>query len=134
MPLIAHADTRPIEPASVLALYAEEGWWPERTGEQVGRLLAAGPSVGAWDGDRLVGFARAVTDGVCRAYIEDVIVTGPMRGSSLGRRLMEALRERLDATLAPGAVVSLFCGPDLVPFYEWNGFAFTSQRVGHHSR
>lgn len=134
MPFIAHAHERPITPKSVLALYAEAGWWPERTPEQVARLLEAGPAVGAWDGDHLVGFARSVTDGVCRAYIEDVIVTEPMRGGSLGRRLMEALRERLDATLAPGAVVSLFCGPDLVPFYEWNGFAFTSQRVGHHSR
>lgn len=133
MPSIAHADARPISPESVLALYAAEGWWPERTPEQVARLLDAGPSVGAWDGERLVGFARAVTDGVCRAYIEDVVVARDMRGGSLGRRLMEALRERLGATLAPGAVVSLFCGPDLVPFYEWNGFTFTSQRVGHHT-
>lgn len=132
--MITIAHDRPITPVSVIALYSDAGWWPERTPSQVALLLAAGPTVGAWSSDdRLVGFARAVTDGVCRAYVEDVVVASALRGSGVGRRLMDALVDRLDLILSPGAVVSLFCGPDLVPFYEKGGFAFTSQQVGHRS-
>jgi len=122
------AAARPIPPEGVLALYAGAGWWPERTAAHVETILAAGPAVGAWDGDgELVGFARAVSDGVCRAYVEDVVVAGSLRGQGIGRRLMDAL----GVELAGIDVVSLFCGPDLVPFYEGTGFHFTGQRIAH---
>lgn len=125
------ATARPIPSDGVLALYAEAGWWPERTVAHVRKILAAGPAVGAWNADgELVGFARAVTDGVCRAYVEDVVVTGSLRGQGIGRRLMDAL----GTELAGIDVVSLFCGPELVPFYEDTGFDFTGQRIAHRTR
>ena len=125
------AASRPIPPDGVLALYAEAGWWPERTVAHVTTILAAGPAVGAWNADdELVGFARAVTDGVCRAYVEDVVVAGSLRGQGIGRRLMDAL----SAELAGIDVVSLFCGPELVSFYEGTGFGFTGQRIAHRER
>lgn len=64
----------------VLALYRTAGWWPERTAAQLSAVLRGSPAaVGAWHGmawhgGQLIGFARAVTDGVLRAYVEDVIV------------------------------------------------------------
>ncbi|MEV0647708.1 GNAT family N-acetyltransferase [Phytomonospora sp. NPDC050363] len=122
------AAERPIPPEGVLALYAEAGWWPERTAAHVEKILSAGPAVGAWDAEGvLAGFARAVSDGVCRAYVEDVVVAVSVRGQGIGRRLMDAL----GAELAGIDVVSLFCGDDLVPFYEASGFTFTGQRIAH---
>jgi hypothetical protein len=46
-----------------------------RTAGQVSAVLRASPAVGAWHGQDLVGFARAVTDGILRAYVEDVVAS-----------------------------------------------------------
>jgi ribosomal protein S18 acetylase RimI-like enzyme len=116
---------RGIAPSAVLALYRAQSWWPERTAEQIAAVLAAAPAVGAWRGDELVGFARTVTDGVLRAYVEDVIVAPELRHAGIGH----ALVERLMQELAPVSVVTLFCQPDLVPFYTPAGFRVTSQAV-----
>jgi GNAT superfamily N-acetyltransferase len=122
-----HAD-RPIPAHEVLALYRAQGWWPERTALQVIRALAAGPAVGAWHEEVLVGFARAVTDGVLRAYVEDVVVAERFRRTGVGRSLVRSLLDELGSI----PVVSLFCSRDLVPFYEGAEFRPTTQVVLHH--
>lgn len=124
--VVPHAD-RPIPARDVLALYQAQGWWPERTVSQVSGVLAGGPAVGAWRDDVLIGFARAVTDGVLRAYLEDVVVAESFRGSGVGR----ALVDRLLAQLAVIPVISLFCSPALAPFYEAADFRSTAQVVLH---
>jgi hypothetical protein len=74
-----------------------------------------------------VGFARAVTDGILRAYVEDVVVCPDWRGMGTGQALVDCLM----ATLRPIPVVTLFCSPDLVPFYELHSFRGTNQIVMH---
>ena len=49
------------------------------------------PVISAWDGDRLVGFSRATSDGVYRAVLWDVIVHPEYQSIGLGRRLMETV-------------------------------------------
>ncbi|MEV4439224.1 GNAT family N-acetyltransferase [Streptomyces sp. NPDC049577] len=122
----SHAE-RPIPPAAVLALYRQEGWWPERTGEQVAEVLGRFPAAGAWRGEELVGFARAVTDGALRGYVEDVVVRDGCRGNAVGHELMSCLLAQLGGV----SVVSLFCSARLVPFYERSGFTATRQVVLH---
>jgi GNAT superfamily N-acetyltransferase len=111
----------------VRQLYDIEGWWPERSISDIERILEAGPALGAWNGAQLVGFVRAVADGVARAYVEDMIVDADRRGEGIGSRLITGLHERL----VDIPIVSLFCGAELVPFYESVGYRFTSQSVGH---
>jgi ribosomal protein S18 acetylase RimI-like enzyme len=118
---------RAISPGAVVGLYRIQGWWPERTAEQVAAALDNGPAVGAWQGDDLVGFARAVTDGVLRAYLEDVIVAPDFRNVGLGRALMMAILDLLQ----PISVVTLFCSRDHVSYYEAAGFTSTAQVVLH---
>lgn len=118
---------RAIPAAAIRSLYAVEGWWPERTESAIDKVLAAGPAVGGWDGDQLVGFARAVSDGEFRAYVEDVVVAPSHRGSGGGAALMTALQ----AELAGIDVVSLFCQAELTDFYQRAGYRFTRQQVGH---
>jgi GNAT superfamily N-acetyltransferase len=124
--VIPHS-TRPIPAHQVLALYRAQGWWPERTAEQVTTALDSGPAIAAWYGDQLVGFARAVTDGVLRAYLEDVLVAPDFRNAGLGRALVAAILD----LLAPIPVVTLFCSTDLVAYYEATGFHPTEQVVLH---
>ena len=109
-------------------LYASAGWWPERQEREITQVLDGGPAIGAWDGELLVGFARAVSDHHFRTYIEDLIVHPDYRSLGLGRLLLARLMEALEHA----DTVSLFCEPELVPFYERNGFKFvSSQQVMH---
>jgi N-acetylglutamate synthase-like GNAT family acetyltransferase len=44
-----------------------------------------------WQGKRLVGFARATSDGIYRAVLWDVVIPEDLQGKGLGRLLVEAL-------------------------------------------
>lgn len=119
---------RPIDAADVRRLYDGAGWWPERESDSIAQAIAATVAVGAWDGERLVGFARALTDGVHRAYIEDVVIDPDYRGQQIGERVVAALLE----SLGDVHIVSLFCEPDRVPFYSRNGFRPSGSQVMMH--
>ena len=47
------------------------------------------PVVSAWDDDRLIGFARATSDGVYRASIWDVVIDCDYQRLGLGRKIVE---------------------------------------------
>nr|WP_324603551.1 GNAT family N-acetyltransferase [Pseudanabaena biceps] len=67
-------------------------WATERT--QAGLAIALAnskPVVTVWDGDRLIGHARATSDGIYRATIFDVVIHPDYRGSGLGRKLVQTV-------------------------------------------
>jgi GNAT superfamily N-acetyltransferase len=119
--------SREIPADQILALYRAEGWWPDRTAEQMRAVLDAGPAVAAWHEDRVLGFARAVTDGTLRAYLEDILVHPDVRRAGVGRALVAAILDQL----RPIPDVTLFCTPDLAAYYESAGFRRTRQVVLH---
>ena len=83
------------------------------------RMLEHTPlQVTAWDGDRLVGFARSLTDGVYRALVDDVIVDESVRGQGVGKALVTALTNEL----ADVDEVFLGCDEKVRPFYESLGW------------
>lgn len=84
-------------------------------------------AVGAVHDQELIGFARAITDGRFRAYVEDAAVLTAYRGQGIGTRLLTRLREEL----AEVDLTSLFCAPALTGFYERLGFQSSSQVVLH---
>lgn len=49
------------------------------------------PVMSVWDGDRLIGFARATSDGIYRATIWDVTIDCDYQRLGLGRKLVTAL-------------------------------------------
>ncbi|WP_310430077.1 GNAT family N-acetyltransferase [Chamaesiphon sp. VAR_48_metabat_135_sub] len=49
------------------------------------------PVVCAWDNDKLIGFARATSDGVYRATIWDVVIDCDYQRLGLGRKLVETV-------------------------------------------
>jgi ribosomal protein S18 acetylase RimI-like enzyme len=70
----------------------------------------------AWDGDRVVGMARLLSDGVCNAYLLDVWTASSHRRRGIGRAMVEAL-----SAAVPGQHVGLQTG-DAQEFYESMGF------------
>jgi GNAT superfamily N-acetyltransferase len=71
----------------------------------------------AWDGDRLVGTARSLSDGSLNAYIVMVIVHPAWQGLGIGERLMHALMEGRDRTR-----FSLAAAPGMDDWYRRLGF------------
>ena len=125
---VALHKAKPIAPAAVHQLYDQVGWWPERTLAAIARVLHPDTTVGAWDDEQLIGFARAVSDGHLRAYIEDVMVHPAYRQRGVSKLLLDHLL----AALAGIETITLFCEADLVPLYERHGFKLRqSQQVLH---
>src|SRR5947209_10775268 len=89
-------DYRPISPEyyeDVRRFLFAAGW-----GRRVGdarrfRMMMekADRTVVAFDGGRVVGFARALTDGVSNGYVSMVAVAEDCRGRGIGRALVERL-------------------------------------------
>lgn len=61
--------------------------------EVVERSIANAIPFGLYEGARMVGFARVVTDRATIAYVGDVFVLEPWRGRGLSRWLMECVLE-----------------------------------------
>lgn len=130
MPEIAFLSTeeRPISAAGVRRLYDGAGWWPGRALEGIQRAIDATIAVGAWDGERLIGFTRALSDGVHRAYVEDVVIAPEYRGQGVGEKLVARLVDELGDV----HITSLFCEPERVNFYSRNGFRASATQVMMH--
>jgi ribosomal protein S18 acetylase RimI-like enzyme len=113
---------RPILPRAVRELYEHVGWTRPASDEALAEVMKAGPAVGAWDGEKLVGFVRALSDGHLVAYVEDVMVHEEYRRSGVGEKLMARLLEEIGSV----AKVNLFCEEPVVRFYEGSSFQQTS--------
>lgn len=67
-------------------------WAKDRTIEDLSIAIAnSDPVIHIWDGERLIGFARATSDGIYRATIWDVVIHPEYRGTGLGRKLVETV-------------------------------------------
>jgi len=73
-------------------------------------------AVVAYDAERIVGTARALSDGVCNAYIIDVWTLADYRKQGIGRTMMSMLEEKLE-----GQHIYLF-SEDAFEFYKKLGF------------
>lgn len=69
---------------------------------------------------KLVGFARCTGDGVVEATVWDVAVHPHYQGAGLGKQLMAYVLEQLQAMQVER--VSLFADPEVVGFYEAQGW------------
>ena len=68
--------------------------------------------------NELVGFARVVSDGIFRAYIEDVVVHESVRNKGIGEKMLTILLREISHI----HIVSLFCGEKLIKFYGGGNF------------
>ena len=67
-------------------------WARDRCLEDLKAAIASSkPVVAVWDGARLIGFARAISDGVYRGTIWDVVIHPDYQGAGLGRKLVQTV-------------------------------------------
>jgi N-acetylglutamate synthase-like GNAT family acetyltransferase len=87
------ADKSKVDFEQLQHLFMRTAFWARsRNMEDLKMAIAnSNPVVTVWDGDRLIGFARATSDGVYRAAIWDVVVDPDYQGVGLGRKLVQTV-------------------------------------------
>ena len=67
-------------------------WAKDRTLAELAIAISnSKPVVTVWDEQKLIGHARATSDGIYRATIWDVVIDPAYRGAGLGRKLVQTV-------------------------------------------
>lgn len=97
---------------------------PVDDSERMRHMLAhANLVVSAWDGPRLVGIARALTDFAYVAYLSDLAVRASHQRRGIGKELIR----RSQAELHPEASLVLLAAPAAAAYYPHVGFSHQPQ-------
>lgn len=72
----------------------------------------------AWDGDKLIGISRTLTDYGYVAYIADLAVDEAYQRKGIGKKLIELTEENID----PTAYITLLAAPKANDYYPKIGF------------
>jgi spermidine synthase len=109
---------------AIVSLYEAGGWWEE---SPHARAIIPATVTGSFcfmiareAGGRVVGMARAISDGVSDAYIQDVVVLKECRGRGVGRELVRRVRDWCAERQLEW--IGLVAEPGTTPFYEELGF------------
>jgi GNAT superfamily N-acetyltransferase len=118
MAIVYSVSSDGVDWAALKAELAADHFDNGRTPEQMERSFRASfRCVYARDGERIVGTARALSDGVCNAYVVDMWTQSAYRRNGIGRQMLELLCAALS-----GQHVYLFTD-DQQRFYAACGFA-----------
>lgn len=111
----------------VLEIYRSLGWIAHRIPERVARAHAnSSRIVSAWDGERLVGWVRVITDGEFCLYVHEILLHPDYQRQGLGRELLDRALKGYEEV----QVSVLLSDPGNEPFYERFGFAEVKPEVG----
>ncbi|HEY9871954.1 MAG TPA: GNAT family N-acetyltransferase [Candidatus Obscuribacterales bacterium] len=84
----SHIDLKQLQKLFQLGAF----WAQDRKIEDLAIVIAnSDPTIAVWDKNKLIGFARATSDGIYRATIWDVVIHPDYRGAGLGRKLVETV-------------------------------------------
>ncbi len=75
--------------------------------------------VSAWEGDKLVGIARSVTDFHYACYLSDLAVHGDYQSAGIGKQLQILTQEQL----GPNCKLILIAAPAANGYYEHIGYS-----------
>lgn len=100
-------------------LFTHTTWARERSLRDLARLIVnGGPFVTVRCEGELVGYGRALTDGIYRAVLDDIVVAPEHRGAGVGRGIVKALLGELHGV----EEIFLHTRSELEAFYAACGF------------
>lgn len=119
-----------LDPSALTGFF--EGWPnPPSPATHVAILRGSAHVVLAWEGDHVVGFINAVSDGFFAAFITLLEVRPTHRGKGIGTELARRMLDELKDYYS----VDLVCDAAVRPFYERLGLqAMTAMSVRHLDR
>ena len=92
---------------------AQRVWPRDYSPTDAAAALVRTVNIGAWDGKRLVGSIRVLTDGYFFATIPEILVDPQYQRRGIGRRLMDLALDQ-----APRGKVAFGAQPQSVEFFE----------------
>jgi ribosomal protein S18 acetylase RimI-like enzyme len=106
----------------LMALYEDAGWTAyTRNPERLERAIANSTRVvTAWDGERLVGLARVLSDGEHIVYAQDLLVLRAYRRQGLGSALLRKALQPFEHVRQ--TVLMTDNSPEMRGFYRALGF------------
>src|SRR5690606_12736536 len=117
---ITYCVNAPVSAEAVAELYRDAGLRrPVDDLDRIRRMIeGANLIVSAWDGDRLVGIARSVTDFSYCCYLSDLAVAAAYQRQGIGRALIDRTR----AVLGDEVMLLLLAAPGAADYYPHIGF------------
>ena len=117
---ITYRTTKEFTPESLQRLFQSVRWESGNYPDKLARAMANSTAVvSAWDGDRLVGLVRALSDGETVAFLHYLLVDPAYQGQHIGDELMR----RILAPMADLLYVKIMpSNPATIPFYARYGF------------
>jgi|SRR5580658_4550818 predicted N-acetyltransferase YhbS len=120
--IIRYRDDAPLTVDAAIELYNRSTLGERRPVQRrdifAGMLANANLTVTAWDGVRLVGISRSLTDFTYVAYLSDLAVDVDYQNSGIGRALIAETRARLK----PECMIVLLAAPQANDYYAKVGF------------
>jgi ribosomal protein S18 acetylase RimI-like enzyme len=118
--MIRYAENRPLDPRAIAILYIAAGVENAITShEQIQKMYEnSNLVISAWDGSRLVGVARALTDLAYCCYLSDLAVDKKYQGLGIGSSLLTLIQKSIGVN---GSLI-LLSSPQASNFYERLGF------------
>lgn len=109
----------PVEAAELVNLFSTVGWSKHADLDRAARILhASDVVVQARAGMRLIGFGRALTDGILYANIYDLVVDPEFHRQGIGSTILTAIMGELRAVRK----ISLNTATGAQEFYRKHGF------------
>jgi ribosomal protein S18 acetylase RimI-like enzyme len=123
--MIRYSDSHDIDPQQLLALFEQADWAEGRCLHDIQQMLTeTDVTITAWDGSKLVGFGRVLTDYVYRASVWDVIVDRTYQDQDIGKGLVRSI---LTHDSLAGVELVWLCTRRYQAFYASLGFSDKEQ-------
>jgi len=125
--MIAYKQNEPLDLDAVIELYRASTLGERRPVDDRERMAAmlqnANLIITAWDGEKLVGISRALTDFVYTTYLSDLAVHLDYQRQGIGQELIR----RTKAATDPRASLTLLAAPAAEKYYPHIGFKHMPQ-------
>jgi ribosomal protein S18 acetylase RimI-like enzyme len=107
-------------PDQVIALYDDAGLpRPTTDKERIRKMYEhSNLVVTAWDGTKLVGVSRSITDWAWSCYLADLAVSPAYKKSGIGKKLIDLTREKVGEQV----MILLLSVPTAMTYYPKVGF------------
>ena len=121
---ITISETRDIKVEDIIALYKANKWSSaNKPTDLYNALINSHSLVTAWENEKLVGLANAISDGYLVVYYPHMLVLPNYQGKGIGKMIMDKMQEKYNNF----HMQMLTADGKAIDFYEKNGFEIAGQ-------
>lgn len=119
--MIEYRENQPLEPVEIVRVFEASGISrPTKDIPRIAQMFAnANVVISAWDGTRLIGVSRALTDYSYCCYLSDLAVDAAYQKHGIGRELIR----RTQSIIGDEVSLILMSAPSAMAYYPKVGFA-----------